>query len=740
MKMVLHYLKFDLRRSWWLIPVMWLLAALYVWTISSISAMPVPDFQSGWMLLSSLSDHVHVIALTAAYLGCALCYLAGAADSRNWTLSWTLTRPVRRRSLYSARALLIACAFVLPVLLAHTGALTAMAFSTSTVITESIRIGLLVAVAATSVFLIGWFGKNPAGIFGAGLAGLTMVLLILAARSLSFYSAGHGTASLQKAEMWPAGRLPGDSDDPLTLVCPDPAGARGLNVTTYYLKAYSWRASATDNWSPWIDSGSVSETSVYRGPGVSHEWSFDLRPLIPHAGGLKNGEVKLGLALRLKGERPEIIPITAASGYADRHWNLITAAVDTDAAGYRATALVRWTSKMRGHVSEIDLLAVSDNGYTSVRYQGSRQDDFPLPAMGITYYDWRGLPPPYHKPAPTHLRIWRQPPVDLVHKVLHFTGITLPAPVTAPVPQSISVPAQPALPRTLNWESLSMMPQPLFQGRAPEIPLAGAERVEVAAYLMHLTTALWDPALGPWDRPETKRPELVALVLQWLPMFLQATVAGGELWGAALEAPLLEGTPEDRRAELIRRIPESPLLARIAIRRGWLSEAKPEFLELFRKAGGIPELLKPFLTQFRDPEFHPLLRAQFRASVPLIRFWRSRPELAAELPGLLAAARSRIQSLNGNPDGWPWDEIGGLLSTGEAAALDLTLHAFLHNPSPSTGWPREWLLRWLRTAEDRALPQEDAALKEFLRSATSADFTWNAARGLFLQKSTPATP
>ena len=224
--------------------------------------------------------------------------------------------------------------------------------------------------------------------------------------------------------------------------------------------------------------------------------------------------------------------------------------------------------------------------------------------------------------------------------MLELTGITLPAYQPAPAPP-VPILASTAAPRTAHWESLSRLPQPLNQDGAPEIPEAGASRAEVAAYLTHLIATEWGLGEGPWGWPESKQRKFAALVPKWTPVFLQAMVFAGEWRGGVLERALMQGLPDEHRAELFARIPESPVLARIAMHRGWLAGATPYLVALFRKTGGIPKLLDPFITQFRDPAFHPWLRAKFRTTtVPMIRFWQSVPELAKDLPALLAGCVS----------------------------------------------------------------------------------------------------
>lgn len=745
MNMVLHYLKFDLRRWWWLVLAMWLAAAGYVWTMSRIGGVLSPDFQSSWRAFRSLSDQLHFACLMAAVAGAALCYLAGSADSRVSGQAWTMTRPMNYRLLSAARALMLSAGVCLPLSLAHLCSLAVMEFSSTTILQESLRATLLFGLATVALWLFGMAGRNPAGIvlvvIGTLLAG---VLLFMPGRTLHYHGGSYHADIFERAEVWPVtvtrGENQPETGDLQHVSLSDPGEPRGMDVRSFRFRAFSWRASAAEKWSPWMEITSPARDRSHGGNDQPYAWNFELYPVIQKlASGLSKGDLRLGVELYVETDRAEILPIADYIPSDGEAWTMKAATEQAEDGSFQAFAAVRMFPFRSAPVEDVDLLLNTPSGYTSLDHNNIGRSGFSLPLMSLRYYTWEKVSLKSQPSVATHLRIRRIPQESPVFKVLELTGVTLPACPPAAEPPVPTPAVSPASPGTWQWETLSQMPQPLTQGGEPGIPGAGASRGEVAAYLSYLTSTEREYRQGPWGWPESKRREFAALVPQWLPMFLQAIVVAGERRGVVIERALQEGTPEERRAELIQRIPESPLLARIAIQRGWLAEATPQLTELFKKAGGIPEALDLLLFQLRDPAFHPWLRAKFRSTVPMIRHWQSDPALAKDLPALLAEARQRIQSAPPNTNQVDGDELNGLLSTGDTAALDQTIRCYFNNPNGSY-WPRDYITRWLRTADDRRLPYDDKHLQPLLKGLTAADFAWNAARGLFLQKPKPTQP
>jgi hypothetical protein len=752
MKLVRHYLKYDLLRWCWLLPVIWLSAAGYIWTMHRIAGSLSPDFQSSWRAFRTLSNQLYAVGLLAAVTGSVLCLLAGATDSRLRAQSWTMTRPMNYRRLFSARAVLLGVGVCLPLTLAQFGSLTVMEFHSTTIQQETLRAGLLFGLAAAFIYVVGMAGRNVAVIFittiGATLCGL---FLFMPGGSTSRSSSRYHPGVFEKADVWPVVRSKGESEPESAATqhvrLSDPGASRGMTARSFRLHAFSWRASSAEPWSPWAEVNTPARDRAFTSNEEPYAWHFELYPVIEKLrSGFKNGDLRMGVALFLESDREEIIPIEDYAPSGGESWTMKAGAGQNAKGIFHAFSTIRFMRYRSAPLQELEPLYETASGFRRPRTQHSGQSGFGLPLMDIRFYTWQNITLPDQTPvAATHLRIRRSLQQNPVFKVLELTGITLPAsqPATA-----ASVPSFAASdsPRTSNWETLSQMPQPLMQGGTPGIPEAGATRAEVAAYLTYLTTTQWEYQQGPWGWSETQRRKFAALVPQWLPLFLQAAVVAGEQRGAVLESALLQGSPDERRAELIARIPESPGLARIAIQRGWLAEATPQLVALFQKAGGIPGPLDQFITEFRAPAFHPWLRAKFRATVPMIRFWQSVPELAKDLPDLLAAARQRIASVPGNPNGWGTDEINGLLSTGDAAALDLTLRSVFERHQNQTSWPDDLLRRWVRITDDQGIPFDSSpnegkkALKEFSKGLTADDFTWNAARCLFIQKPKSSTP
>jgi hypothetical protein len=216
-------------------------------------------------------------------------------------------------------------------------------------------------------------------------------------------------------------------------------------------------------------------------------------------------------------------------------------------------------------------------------------------------------------------------------------------------------------------------------------------------------------------------------------LFLEAVVQRGVQKGAVVSQFLTGGVPEERREELLRRIPESVLLAGVALARGWDEEAKPYILELVRNSGAIEDRLWPAIRNYRDPAFHEYVRAAFEPKLQNVRYWQSMPDLAPELPQRLAVERERIRGAN-DPQIVDADRLQGMLSTGDTVALDVLLRCFRNNKNGHY-WPEDYLRRWVHAA-----PSDDKQLAGFVGESTAADYEWQAARGYFVKRSNNSQP
>ena len=170
-------------------------------------------------------------------------------------------------------------------------------------------------------------------------------------------------------------------------------------------------------------------------------------------------------------------------------------------------------------------------------------------------------------------------------------------------------------------------------------------------------------------------------------------------------------------------------------------------LEMVRQAKRISGDLLPLCRAFRDPVFHEWMRKAFEMDVPTVLYWESMPDLAAELPPLLARAQRH---------GWrTYEEFQALLTGGQsemltrllrdvnsggpgitraAGFLELSVLDAAGNPPPPTGLERSPDDE-LRSYDQ---PPVSPAFRQWCAGLTADDFTFDRSQRRFVRK--PSTP
>ena len=592
-----------------------------------------------------------------------------------------------------------------------------------------------------------------------GLLTVAALAAILPLQAWQRYQPPPGTpaeSTLAKSEIWTVRannsrgqRKPGAdaSQDSWSFSLLELTGPGGHRLAGAAPVSVSWRQHPGAAWSSWIPASPDSRFNSNAGRSDSTSWWLELtfpRQALP---ALTDAELRVCLAASFITPDNNEIPLRAGELVQGNGWNFEITGVES-----RADGGIQWRGLRRAVpgalMPELGAQMIFRNGEGSSGRDGwgvsSHGSTFrSLPLLNFIYADEaiyrqgseKESPAPL-APADFHLRLTRRDlPVEQDFIILLLSKITLPA--AAPV-QPASPQPTPSLPQRTITGPL-FRPRPLCVEAEPLVPGKSATEREMARYLDYLTVTHWDYRAGPWGWPAEKAASFAALVPKWLPLFLEASVQHGEEQGAVLAGALTAGTPEERRGELLRRIPESPVLAQVAVTRGWQEEARPFILALVNATGSIPERLEPAIRRYRDPAFHAVLRGSFKASLADIRYWQSMPDLAPDLPQLLAAVRERLRGMD-NPNVVSAGEVQGLLSTGDPVALDVLLRCLRNNPNGNY-WPGDYLRRWVRTSDEKSVSfgnyKEAAA---WVGATTAAGYTWQAARGYFVRKPVPPQP
>jgi hypothetical protein len=514
-----------------------------------------------------------------------------------------------------------------------------------------------------------------------------------------------------------------------------PLANRNL-LSTLAINRVSWRKQAQDPWTVWDSAeGWIMAGEEAQGDGDARPaWRliWTTQPGAQNPPEFQGGELELSVTARALEEKVIELPATPGRRVHGEGW---------------AFEVLRASNGYHNHV-EVSLQQswFASKGEPNVRVEINQHDrELRLPGdnslltpvrqtLALLYAGRTGTPA-------RMIRLMETRKAE-VRRLIHVSRVHL---VTEPSSKTPSLPeiTKPPAPRKdANALRRHHFPDiqrtfPLFEESA-RTPGADATEVEVATYLhRELAHREWLSRSSSFRYYRKFFREgdsgIEGLVERWLPLFIEIAVySRGGLIGA-----LLEGTPEARKDEVLRRIPECPALIEVAVARRWQAEAKPYILQYIQNADTIPGSLEPLCRQYRDPAFHEAMRHSFTPNLPTVRYWASMPDLVAELPARLARAKA-MHGFRGRE--------AVFLYAGDMEVLDDLLQQWSRgrtrpsNESRDAQKARTELLRqYLRTADGGSIPVEEGAAGN--PGGTKAeDYVFDPARHLFFRKPASLNP
>lgn len=499
--------------------------------------------------------------------------------------------------------------------------------------------------------------------------------------------------------------------------------------------AISWRARPEDQWSAWKNAeGSFNPDEEAGG------WNLEISCRDTAVGTMQNGEWRVRAVIRLRRLDEFEVPMRRGESVNGNGW-----AFDVTKAYWRdffGTFSFRTFVRQAFFTRRSTFLPGMDESYDKTQtppilhfYDYAAE---PLNTLGaecvLAEHDSMDrIAKSDTGEAPGNMWLRVASTTEVVHKTLRIAGLTVTVPKrieTAPVIEAI-----PGEQHEAPMDSgTSVWPWPA--GPAAESPMQQMDEVEVARFLHQMSA---------YSSREGRHPEqdaqLAALVPRWLPLFLEMVVSLNDSRNAILQA-LIAGTPEERKNDVLRRLPDAPILVHAVTARGWQKEAKPYVVELVRKSGRIPYEMEVLCRNYRDPVFHEAMRRSFKADLATVRYWVSMPDLAPDLPKRLAPWKSTLQR---NPRAGTYEELGVLLYAGDVVALDVMLNRWRERPL-SKGYSKEQMARyeiegiqrWLRTSDGEVPGETKEDITALIGASAAADYTFDSARHVFIRK--PASP
>ncbi len=796
MKLVLHYLSFDTRRWRALLLLLWGAMALYLvllwYKILNEGTLEDHDWEKGYFL-GSLLNTLGVCRIVIVLCGAMLCMFAGAADSPARGKSWQRTRPGRGWRLGAARVLFILLTIALPFACVYGLELTLLKFNAATVAGESLQM-LLFAAAAGVTFMI-WAFTSPgmAGLFlGAALTSLSLLLLytkgLLPAGGHDDHWPHPALAALLFSIpcLWGIGAFRRSGESGRKILSPFLTGVTAVLVIGFtprltgkleeaarpgklrqtvfpggtwscqaveppgsHTNAFAWSLRVKGDFpdvSPFeFESALVSEVSWRGGPAA--EWSpwqpvqgnlgkdAPERPTDPLSRRLSwsplsrgdqsipamvNGELRFKAKLLFQRKQSLTIPPDPGAFASGDGWTyrILDHKVIADSfyrhAVYRRAWFARWEMP------------------DSMELQGSLlqfREGFPGPWLEKHTVPVSGF---YH--------IVSSPELEKAFKSITLESVTgreeadiliYVAGVTTGQ-EDRKAPASPHPAQSPRKREKQSSFRPWLANAGDEIPAMEVSGEVVVAWLQRM-------ALSPdADDTFTRKPDpagmdrIRELVVRWPGAFVKMAKSVPNYRRPFFLHALIHGLPDERAGEVLREIPKAPELMPVVEARGWEADAKRYVLQAVLAEGRIPAPLAAVCRGYRDPAFHPAMRASFTPDVPTVRYWESMPDLAPELEARLAPVKAEV--LRGELP-FTGEEMAVLLHRGDREVL-----GFLLKGHPLTGGlPRAFVQEHIRDPDGSPL-HFDGSPEDPTTNTRAEDYVFDPATRRFLKKTTSEKP
>lgn len=480
------------------------------------------------------------------------------------------------------------------------------------------------------------------------------------------------------------------------------------------LKEISWRGRNNGMWSEW-----AACEGMLQGEDVASEWVLSWSCVRDAMGSMTDGELRVRAALTMETESTQTIPVQTGAFATGPGWTwevLHRAERENNWGFYTAFRRACFAPNGRLVAEGSRRRPLSSDGLSGRPV--SEWGQFAFVSTALHQHSLYSLESKKGEPEqPVVLRYVERS--ETFEKVIHVTGV------------SLTMPDSPALGPDVVREVTDTKRQPASRAGQPvhpwpamseeAVPLPDAEAAAVAHYLHRLVAG---------ERCSDTA-ALAALVPRRLSLFLEMEVRH-QVYG--IRQALIAGAPEERRDEILRRIPDSSSLIEVAARRGWTAEAKPWVLQLMQRLDWIPPQLLKLCRGYRDPAFHAAMKPSFDADMETVEYWESMPDLAPELPARLEEAKRKL--LASGILVLRDERTGTFLHRGDTDVLDAVLREW-HQAFTDNG--AGLLRKFLRTADGQLVPGGRRELVDVI-GRSARDYTFDPQRHCFFKKPGPPAP
>lgn len=534
------------------------------------------------------------------------------------------------------------------------------------------------------------------------------------------------------------------------------------------VRAFSWRRLPEDPWSDWI----APEKVQYH--FQEDLWTLSFSYPAGFAVELNKGELRLALekppGLHVE---PVVPPADGSATWRGPGWTLTMLPLQME-----GNAQLTYVSRSLGSEPAAVRFIDEDLRGAGTSPAGTSDTTLRLPFFQSTYSSQRSKPFPSQGSAPSVLpsRVNLIRPLSPSERrcLVHITGVTLNRPASLgkkerPTPSSPPPPAQPQAPLTqppvdaFSRTKSFNTPGPWNQEEPLTPPAAEAPEPDVARWLQRIYTRPLNYNYGYAAWPAADPVVLAAMVPRHLPLFIELAVQQDLLLAPAIYKALAAAAPEDRRDEIIRRIPDSRTLALIARDRGWLDRARPEILTTLLRDAGVPIYWEEFLRNYRLPD----ITVRLAPSGSPRPSGLTRSEVMEVLPfkADLSGIHADEWLEDGSPPELPGDELARrlvpvlekaraehepawhlalqyseFLYHGETAALEALLRHLREDLPDKGGWRAELVRQWSRQPDRTAPPAAPDPFRSFINSATAGGFQFDRPQRLWIRQPAPPVP